>query len=333
MRQRIILIAALASVTLLAAGCGKQDDPAQEKNSICFQAGCSLLRDDATKGSAAPMSAGDQIPEFCVYGTKTVGGTRYEVFSGDLVENILTGWRYSPIRFWDSNASSYEFLGVSGPQTIIFENNTPLTAKVTYNPTVSQYDLMAACYHRNSNAQGTLDMSEPVALQFEHFLSAVSVTVYNDSPTQEITVLEYGFRNLYIESDVQFTYTSSTPQAQWLELSKKKNTTDLLLAHEPAGETATVWNMMIPQNLNPLSLAPLLMLKYRLGSDPSGEVIETPIRLSNMTTLSGNKITEWEPGKKYTYNIHIRYGGGITVHVVTTEWDEVKAGTPGLIVL
>ena len=84
------------------------------------------------------MSAGDQIPEFCVYGTKTVGGTRYEVFSGDWVENILTGWTYSPIRFWDSNASSYEFLGVSGPQTILFENNAPLTAKVTYNPTVSQ---------------------------------------------------------------------------------------------------------------------------------------------------------------------------------------------------
>jgi hypothetical protein len=332
MRNRIILIAAMASGSLLLAGCAKLDNPAREQNSICFQAGCSLLRDDATKGSA-PLSAGDQMLEFRVYGAKTVGGTRSNVFNGDLVENIYDQWKYSPVRFWDSNASSYEFLGVSGPQTILFENNTPLTAKVTYNPTVSQYDLMAACYHRNSNAQGTLDMSEPVALQFEHFLSAVSVTVYNDSPTQEITVLEYGFRNLYIESDVQFTYTSSTPQAQWLELSKKKNTTDLLLAHDPAGETATVWNMMIPQNLNPLSLAPLLMLKYRLGSDPSGEVIETPIRLSNMTTLSGNKITEWEPGKKYTYNIHIRYGGGITVHVVTTEWDEVKAGTPGLIVL
>ena len=56
------------------------------------------------------------------------------------------------------------------------------------------------------------------------------------------------------------------------------------------------------------------------------------IDLSNITTLGGNKITQWEAGKKYTYNIHIRYGGGITVHVITTEWNEVKAGTPGLIV-
>ena len=332
MRNRIILIAVMASGALLAAGCQKQDNPAQEQNSICFQAGCSLLRDDATKGSA-PLSAGDDMLNFRVFGTKTVDGTRSSVFSGDLVENIYDRWQYSPLRFWDSNASGYDFLGISGPDDITFETNTPLTATVKYNPTQSQYDLMAACYHRGSNAQGTLDMSTPVELHFEHFLSAVSVAVYNDSPEQVITVLEYGFRNLYIESDVQFTYTSSTPQAQWLDASKKKNTTDLLLAYEPDGSSQPVWNMMIPQTLNPLSLAPLLMLKYRLGSDPSGEVIETPIRLSNMTTLSGNKITEWEPGKKYTYNIHIRYGGGITVHVVTTEWDEVKAGTPGLIVL
>lgn len=328
MRKRIILIAA-ALCTLLPAGCVKQENPAREQNSICFQAGCSLLRDDATKASA-PMGTEDQMLDFRVFGTKTVSGTRYTVFDGDLVENILNNWQYSPIRFWDSSASRYEFLGISGASQDAIQQDpeNPLSATVTYNPTEKEYDLMAACYHRSSNAQGTLDMSTPVELVFEHFLSAVSVTISNDSPTQEVIPLQYGFRNLYIEEDVRFSYTSLSPEAQWLDISRKKNTTDLLLENNLAGVTTPIWNMMIPQDLNSSFLAPLLMIKYSVN----GDIIETPIRLSSITTLGGAQITQWEAGKKYTYNIHIRYGGGITVHVITTQWDEVSAGTPGLIV-
>lgn len=328
MRNCIILIAAIASSTLLTAGCWKLDNPAREQNSICFQAGCSLLRDDATK-AYEPLTSEQQMLSFRVYGTKTVSGNRSTVFHGDEVKNIYSNWQYSPIRFWDSNASRYEFLGIAGPSesAITVDPENPLSATVTYNPTVAEYDLMAACYHRSSNAQGTLDMSSPVELHFEHFLSAVTVTITNDSPTREIVPLQYGFRNLYIESEVKFAYTADAPQVQWQNLSRKKNTTDLLFENEQPS-----WNMMIPQDLNTLSLAPLLMIQYRVGPEDTGEIVETPIRLSNITTLGGNNITQWEAGKKYTYNIHIRYGGGITVNVITTEWDEVKAGTPGLIV-
>ncbi|MBE6251970.1 MAG: fimbrillin family protein [Bacteroidales bacterium] len=328
MTRRIILIAAIASSALLTAGCAKLDNPAREQNSICFRAGCSLLREDATK-AFTPLTSEDQTFNFHVFGTKTVSGTRSTVFNGDEVKKIQSNWQYSPIRFWDSNASRYEFLGIAGPSesAITLDLENPLSATVTYNPTKAEYDLMAACYYRSSNAQGTLDMSTPVELHFEHFLSAVNVKVTNDSPTQEITLLQYGFRNLCTEAEVRFTFSTSAPQAQWQDLSRKKNTTDLLLTNDEPS-----WNMMIPQDLNTLSLAPLLMIQYRVGSEDTGEIVETPIRLSNITTLGGNNITQWEAGKKYTYNIHIRYGGGITVHVITTEWDEVKAGTPGLIV-
>ena len=328
MTRRIILIAAIASSALLTAGCAKLDNPAREQNSICFQAGCSLLRDDATK-AYEPLTSEQQMLSFRVYGTKTVSGNRSTVFHGEEVKNIYSNWQYSPIRFWDSSASRYEFLGIAGPSesAITLDPENPLSATVTYNPTEAEYDLMAACYYRSSNAQGTLDMSTPVELHFEHFLSAVNVKVTNDSPTQEITLLQYGFRNLCTEAEVRFSFSTSAPQAQWQDLSRKKNTTDLLLTNDKPS-----WNMMIPQDLTPLSLAPLLMIQYRVGPAEGGEIVETPIRLSNITTLGGNNITQWEAGKKYTYNIHIRYGGGITVHVITTEWDERKAGTPGLIV-
>ena len=43
-------------------------------------------------------------------------------------------------------------------------------------------------------------------------------------------------------------------------------------------------------------------------------------------------ITVWEPGIRYTYHIGIRLDGGIVVRVVTTEWDEIEAETPGLLI-
>ena len=191
MSRRIILIAAIASGTLLTAGCVKLDNPAREQNSICFQAGCSLLRDDATK-AYEPLTSEQQMLSFRVYGTKTVSGNRSTVFHGEEVKNIYSNWQYSPIRFWDSSASRYEFLGIAGPSesAITVDPENPLSATVTYNPTKAEYDLMAACYYRSSNAQGTLDMSTPVELHFEHFLSAVNVKVTNDSPTQEITLVQ-----------------------------------------------------------------------------------------------------------------------------------------------
>ena len=231
MRNRIILIAAIASSALLTAGCAKLDNPAREQNSICFQAGCSLLRDDATK-AYEPLTSEQQMLSFRVYGTKTVSGNRSTVFHGDEVKNIYSNWQYSPIRFWDSSASRYEVLGIAGPSAITLDSENPLSATVTYNPTKAEYDLMAACYYRSSNAQGTLDMSTPVELHFEHFLSAVNVKVTNDSPTQEITLLQYGYRNLCTEAEVQFTFSTSAPQAQWQDLSRKKNTTDLLLTND-----------------------------------------------------------------------------------------------------
>lgn len=379
MFSRIIRIAAvLLGVILLAGGCVRRfdPDPAPEGESISFRAGSTLLRDDATKGTT-PKEADGDVREFLVYGTKTVSGNRSSVFGGVSVTHNSNIWTYSPVRYWDANASRYEFLGVSGPESVNSSTTSPtISATLTYNPISTQYDLMAACDYRERNA-GVLDMNSPVVMVFEHLLSAVSVVVYNDSPMQHISLVSYGFRNLYIRQNVRVTYYWPSPTSEWLDdATKAKDTSNPLLTwiandvenvedreagreldpgkHAPLYTQADAdeldvelneledlnWDMMIPQTLNPLSSAPLLMVKYRLvdySNDPVpvrtvSEPIETPIRLNTIQNSGGEDILEWEKGKKYIYEIHIRYGGGISVTVTTSDWDEVRAGTPGLII-
>ena len=60
-----------------------------------------------------------------------------------------------------------------------------------------------------------------------------------------------------------------------------------------------------------------------------------PIVLRNVKQArygSAETIPEWEPGIKYTYNITIRLDGDVLVTVITTEWDEVVAETPGILI-
>lgn len=356
---RIIRIAAvLLGAVLLSEGCVQQLDPAPTPEAISFSAGSTLLRDDATKG-ANPKEADGDVGNFLVFGTKTISDTPYSVFGGIRVNHTSNTWSYSPVRYWDSNAGRYDFLGISGPQSVsgITSTISPISATLTYNVTDTQYDLMAACDSRVSNA-GVLDVSSPVQMDFKHLLSAVSVVVYNDSPQQHVALVSYGFRNLYIQQNVKISYHLPNPTIEWLDAGKVKDTSNPLLTwtangeegreldsantHAPTGTGADNlnWDMMIPQTLNPGSSAPLLMVKYCLvdySDDPEpvrtvSNPIETPIRLSSIKNSSGNEILEWEAGKKYTYEIHIRYGGGINVTVTTTDWDLISAGTPGLII-
>lgn len=83
---------------------------------------------------------------------------------------------------------------------------------------------------------------------------------------------------------------------------------------------------------------PHLKLEYTTQSDPSDPVVThtpAPIVLRHVKQArygSADTIPEWEPGVKYTYNISVRLDGGVIVTVITTEWDEVVAETPGILI-
>ena len=43
-------------------------------------------------------------------------------------------------------------------------------------------------------------------------------------------------------------------------------------------------------------------------------------------------ITEWEMGVRYTYNISLRLDGDVIISIITTEWDDIIAETPGILI-
>lgn len=348
MLNRIIRIAVLATwSSLVISGCAMRlDSPVQDEAPIGFSAESALLRDDATKaGSPKVYFRADD--RFYVYGTKTRQGNRYTVFCGDAVGTLNgTSWDYTPHRFWDFTCSSYDFLAIAGPDgnQSIFCNPADaagtLSAQVSYDPTVAQYDLMAAAARRRLESQTTT----PVHFQFAHLLSAVCVVVFNDSPEMSITLNSYRFQNLCTQgrSLVEQSGDNVAISSEWL--SPGYNTNRVLGsapgATLPAGTrfpeagSPYVTDLMIPQEfgLN-LSYIPRLVLNYQYREEGESEdtVIETSVRLEEIYIKGSDElITRWLPGVRYIYEIHIRMGGGVRVNVRVAPWEEVQAETPGI---
>lgn len=364
MLNRIIRIIGTAMTgALLLAGCSvKLHDPELKPDgSIGFSAGYSLLLDDAspTKSGSDLQSAFAVSDNFYVYGAKVVSGTRYTVFNGQSVGLTSLGadasdpaddvWEYSPLRFWDSNATQYDFVAISGPATSAGISSDPaaaghLRASVTFDATSSPCDIMAAGYQR---IDGSIS---PVNFEFNHILSAVRVTIINDSPSISVTVNSYGFRNIcyraigIVEQSGRSLSTMGT--SDW---GTPSYTSSTILGHSTSpgtvlargdefAMTADKWDLMVPQDLAPYgNYTPQLMLDYEYDQEnPYTGLMEHnhlvfPIRLEEITVKNSNDlITSWLPGKKYSYEIHIRLGGGINVNVAVTDWNEVHAETPGL---
>ena len=365
---------------LLMAGCGGTFDPTPEQNAIRFGAGSALLQDatpPATKSGtfkdafdqASDVVGAASADSFFVWGRKIVSGVPSSVFTGDKVtlknlgsnttdptDDVCT---YTNKLFWDTGASFYDFLAFSGsPLSAISCNPASggsMTATVTYDPTVNQCDILAAFYQR---AKGNADIISTAAVHmpFQHVLSAVSVTIYNDTPgglsTPDITLNAYTFRNIVTNSTGTFSQDGNAlaelTTTTWSSEAHNGLATGVLgdstgphtitpSSHYP---TAEIWDLMIPQELEPIgSYTPQLYLDYVYTHinpyTSAAEDVHTAfginleeIRVKN----SDDFITRWEPGKKYTYEIHIRLGGGVNVTVNVTDWEEVIAETPGVII-
>ena len=359
---------------LLLGGCSRTEILTPEQDEIRFGAESVLLHHDApntkfgtlkTEFDQASESVGNgSADRFFVYGTKTISSTRYNTFTGHEVMLHAIGdyspyndnWDYSPHEYWDSNASQYDFLAISGPSSASNISCNPassahIIASVTYNPTVAQYDLLAAGYQRTDNSTGTVHFS------FDHILSAVSVVIYNDSPEIPVTLNAFNFRNICINaiglveqngnglavmSPSSWTnpaYTSSRVLGFTADPNAEPPVPAQTLTSGTHYPTVAAWDLMIPQSLEPYGgYIPQLYLDYEYDQENPHNPDQIdhnhpmfPINLEEIHVKNSDSyITSWEPGRKYIYEIHIRLGGGINVTVSVTDWEAVPAETPGL---
>lgn len=345
MPNRIIRIAATFACYSLLWGCSMQLERPADPEAIGFSAGHSLLRDDATKSQLLKDDF-EEDDNFFVYASKTLPSARSAVFNGDAVSvDGSNNWDYAPHRFWDFNAERYDFLAFSGPSNSSTISCNPaagsaLSAQVYYDPVDAQYDLMAACKRRIVISGQT----DPVDLLFHHMLSAVSVVIINDSPSSvPITFYSYKFQNLCTQGTATVTQNDDTPviPTVWDNMSYNTN---LVLGEDRDGDLAIQGggtrhsfdanDLMIPQDFGlSLTYIPRLVLDYSYKETPEADPtrIVTGVRLEEIKAVKDDQyITRWLPGVRYTYEVHIRMGGGLRVSVTEAPWEEVHAETPGV---
>ncbi len=352
MRNRIILIAAIASGALLTAGCVKLDNPAQEQNSICFQAGCSLLREDVTtKGTTESFTSNDDT--FSIFGERITSSEEHAlIFNGDVVKHSYDGgstdsWTYNQVRYWSwaSQSDRYDFVAVSPALNATTNENAAgnLSVSTHYNCYVEgqpesgdQYDLLAATYRRNGSSWDR--RYETVSLNFSHMGSAVGIKITNNSAAATtISVTSLYFQNLVVSADAKVSldaygrtlmrWVNPTPSRASVRQITYSPAVSIESGQSYPAEGQPDYQIMIPQDLNLYEAK--MVLNYQVGD----ENFSSEIPLASIKRNDDTAITSWEIGHKYNYNIYIRMDGGLLVTVYTTPWDvPVAAETPGILI-
>ena len=354
MSLRIIRIAAaLAGCVLLLAGCIRRSeltpDPEPTTATPVRFAGRSLLiQDDATKG--APLKTGTEFNNtdgpIGVFGWHAEGAGEKWIFDNQSVQIVgsLIG-EYSPLRFWnwqDTATDYYDFLAVYPYRANLSYSKSVDTATQTttvlvdYNAKEAQYDLMSAGTRRQISADPAANIAA-VPLVFGHQLCAIQVVIHNDSKLESFTLNYVQFMSLMVSGTLQLQLKNDSFTSSWP--STGRDVSGALFPVNPQttlspGGTYTIpatgeYNLLPPQGLDPLGVAPALELSFTYNTNHT-ESLSIPLK----TIKDGNDtpITSWAVGRKYVYHIHIRVDGGVKVNVITTEWDPVNAKTPGIMI-
>lgn len=357
-RVTFIIAAVFALAMSVVTGCVKTYDPASEHgNAIRFEAGSSLLLDDAPSSKATLTDDFTDGSTFAVFGDRVVSDDHFVVFGGtngvtvtssDHDSNPATPleWSYSPTRFWywTSNSDWYDFVAVSpaGAGTSKMDISGNIAISTHYDITSQDYDILGAAYRRRGNV---LIPNATVPLNFSHLASAVRVKVSNNSETTGVTVDSLRFKNLVVEGDVKITLDlSGNPLTSWI--NTERNTSFVRIFKPSPAINVTAGNhlesafwIMIPQRLDQAAAAgglvedmPTLILYYTPSS--SGIQKTASITLKDVCPRdSDTPISSWVMGTKYTYEISMRLDGGVLVNITTTDWGEtIEAETPGLLI-
>lgn len=289
-------------------------------------------------------------------------------FQSVTVTNNGSEWTYSPLSYWYwvNESNYYDFIAVN-PHDAHAERmmeggeDIPgyMAVKSRYRIASDNYDLLMAATRRSGHVQ---NRTAPVDLVFNHMLCAVKVVVINESAETELTLTSIGFDNVIQSAYAKMTIDSEgVPEYYWID-SQRTNAavsvfsgSQVLTYTEPGNRYATDFKLLIPGDLSDTidgTLAPeegdpdyAAKLAAYEGKIPhlnigftfsgAGGYTPPPIMIKDIQrTKYGNDdpISVWEPGIRYTYYISIRLDGGITVRVVTTDWDDIEAETPGLLI-
>lgn len=270
----------------------------------------------------------DHHSQYTVYGYKTVNGTNHDVFTGQEV-NSTTG-AYSPTKYWDKAASSYDFFAYAGEANFTKNDNgtsdnmeddyftidsytvpeTNLNSDVfssftnSFKDKFSGYDLMIAeeCNHTS--------IGSDVTLNFIHILSRLNVMVktgfttdaYNYIMIKAVEVHNLVADGAFDESKVTVPATLAGGTTERWEKPATPTTVDNKFNHTGRKIGATATNQYVIQALVMPQIAGYQEINIA-GSD--AESSKKPyIKITYSVTTGGVE----QPNCTYFYNLANAFG-------------------------
>ena len=278
-------------------------------------------------------------------------------------------WSYTPpvYWYWVNESNYYDFIAVHPADASAERMKTTdgkdipgyMAVKAPYNIKSDDYDLLMAASRRKGHEANRV---APVELTFHHMLSAVRFIVTNQSAGTNITldsliignVIQSAYAKMTIDAKDEAEYywidsQRTTDTLSFYEGSKKLYYTGYTPPEPPDAEPpynvsyTTEFRLLIPADLSETvdgSLVPAVPNDDYNGKIPYLRIVIDgytipPILLKDIQRTrygTDDPISVWEPGVRYTYNIDVRVDGGVIITVITTEWEELEAETPGLLI-
>lgn len=192
MKKSVFIIAA----TALVVGCAQTDsfrDVNDQESLIAFSKTYIEKGTKAFQYGAYDMSNFETAGNtFAVFGYKTVSSTTTKVFgerTGEtqgVVVTFGTDWSYSPLRYWDKTASTYDFYAYAPSSdkftgTVALASNSSKAFSITgfeqSNSQSTMIDLMTDLTSKNGVSQSTTKKigENDVEFVFNHILSNINI--------------------------------------------------------------------------------------------------------------------------------------------------------------
>lgn len=237
-------------------------------------------------------------------------------------------WFYTPLKYWLDN-TTFSFIGVYPREHFSTDTeNHGVTLTVSETPSADDY-LMA------TNTTDTRDdyYSRTVDLQFKHMLTSVGLKIWRDQAKhtndqmriKKVTLGNIRKSGVYSSSADSWTYNNNKLTVEYVN-NTFTDTDNIGAATMDNGSLTTGGTaadpfgqmMLLPQTIgesNSIALRIEYELKRQNAADWESAELETVLPTG-----------EWQPGKRYTYNVVLSSVTDITVYYIQTKVDQW--GTP-----
>lgn len=336
MKKSLMLLAAAATIV----ACSKTDNFKETAESpIDFT---NVYVEKSTKGVIS--SATDlRTPGFGVFGVKTPKtGATDQVFGqlssetsaggGTKVTYNSSAWEYAQKRYWDKEATRYDFFAYAPYNTIT--NNVPLIGTIGWskaNPSTSftitdftqkstkadMVDLLTSYVER----VGSANYTNNVSFAFAHILSnihikmSVSQALKDDETVNPVSVTSVTLgaikmKGSYAYSNSAYGWTvAATPTVSFSAEATKNNNTEVFAAGEltttPQDVPGLFDLLFVPQTLpTETGTEYVINVTYKIAD----EVFNKEIKLNQFTkTVDENEVASsiWQPAYQYNYSLVI----------------------------